>query len=99
MTDHLPPGSIPGELDCLQLNRLRWQCRRGMLELDLVLERFLGENYAQLTARQRQEFETLLELEDHDLWALVSGRDATDDPQLAAMIERLREVSPIANFE
>jgi succinate dehydrogenase flavin-adding protein (antitoxin of CptAB toxin-antitoxin module) len=36
----------------------------------------------------------LLEQEDHDLWALVSGRDVTDDPRLAAMIERLREVSP-----
>ncbi len=43
--------------------------------------------------------ERLLELEDHDLWALVSGREVTADPQLANMIERLREVSPAANFE
>lgn len=57
------------------LNRLRWRCRRGMLELDLVLERFLGENYAQLTARQQQEFETLLELEDHELWQRVRGEE------------------------
>jgi len=77
VTDALPSGRIQGELDCLQLNRLRWRCRRGMLELDLVLERFLGENYARLTAQQRQEFETLLELEDHELWQRVRGEAAT----------------------
>ncbi|MFN3398630.1 MAG: succinate dehydrogenase assembly factor 2 [Sulfurimicrobium sp.] len=59
------------------LNRLRWRCRRGMLELDLVLARFLEENYAGLTARQRREFESLLALEDHELWQLVRGEAAT----------------------
>jgi antitoxin CptB len=59
------------------LGRLRWHCRRGMLELDLVLARFLEENYAGLTARQRQEFETLLELEDHELWQRVRGEAIT----------------------
>lgn len=63
--------------DASDLNRLRWHCRRGMLELDLVLERFLEENYAGLTVQQRQEFETLLELEDHELWQRVRGDAAT----------------------
>lgn len=73
------------EKRCLDVpGRLRWRCRRGMLELDLVLERFLGENYAQLTARQRQEFETLLELEDHELWQRVRGEAAT-----ASVVERM----------
>ena len=48
---------------------------------------------------QLSEFwKSLLELEDHELWALVSGREATEDQRQAAMIERLREVSPAANF-
>ena len=50
-------------------------------------------------AARRQALERLLAMEDHDLWALVSGREVTDDPQQATMIQRLREVSPIANFE
>lgn len=87
MTDNLSSGTIPGELDCLQLNRLRWRCRRGMLELDLVLERFLGENYVQLTAQQRQEFEALLDLEDHELWQRVRGEAAT-----ASVVERMLRV-------
>jgi antitoxin CptB len=82
-----------------RINRLKWHCRRALLELDLVFDRF-WERYEQtLDAQGEAALESLLELEDHDLWALVSGRDVTDDPQLAAMIERLREVSPIANFE
>ena len=55
------------------LNRLRWHSRRGMLELDLVLACFLGENYPSLTAPQRREFERLLELPDQELWQLVRG--------------------------
>ncbi|MEN6585844.1 MAG: succinate dehydrogenase assembly factor 2 [Sulfuricella sp.] len=66
------------------LNRLRWHCRRGMLELDLVLARFLEENYAGLTAQQRQEFENLLQLEDHELWQRVRSEAVT-----ASVVERL----------
>lgn len=67
----------PSPLTPHALGRLRWHCRRGMLELDLVLARFLEENYAKLTAQQRQEFEVLLELEDHELWQRIRGEAAT----------------------
>jgi len=69
------------------LNRLRWRCRRGMLELDLVLERFLEENYAGLTVQQRQEFESLLELEDHKLWQRVRSEAIT-----ASVVEQLLRI-------
>ena len=82
-----------------RINRLKWHCRRALLELDLVFDRFWECYEESLDAQGEAALESLLELEDHDLWALVSGRDATDDPQWAAMIERLREVSPMANFE
>jgi succinate dehydrogenase flavin-adding protein (antitoxin of CptAB toxin-antitoxin module) len=82
-----------------RINRLKWHCRRALLELDLLFDRFWERYEESLDAQGEAALESLLELEDHDLWALVSGRDVTDDPQLAAMIERLREVSPIANFE
>ena len=51
--------------------RLRWRCRRGMLELDLVLERFLQQCCVRLTARQLAEFDALLDLPDQELWQLV----------------------------
>jgi antitoxin CptB len=81
-----------------RINRLKWHCRRALLELDLVFDRFWERHQDDLDAQGEMALERLLELEDHDLWGLVSGREATNDPQLKAMIERLREVSPAANF-
>ena len=81
-----------------RINRLKWHCRRALLELDLVFDRFWERYEDSLDEQSEAVLEGLLELEDHDLWALVSGRETTDDQQQAAMIERLREVSPAANF-
>ena len=81
-----------------RINRLKWHCRRALLELDLVFDRFWERHESDLDAQGEAALERLLELEDHDLWALVSGRESTNDLQLATMIERLREVSPTANF-
>ncbi|MCF8151018.1 MAG: succinate dehydrogenase assembly factor 2 [Burkholderiaceae bacterium] len=82
-----------------RINRLKWHCRRALLELDLVFDRFWEHYEENLDVQGEAALEKLLEQEDHDLWALVSGREVTADPQLANMIERLREVSPAANFE
>ena len=65
------------------LNRLRWNCRRGLLELDLVLERFLEKNDV-------QGLEKLLELPDNDLLDIVMGRSNAYDPQLQDLVARLR---------
>ncbi|OHC70306.1 MAG: hypothetical protein A3H93_12250 [Rhodocyclales bacterium RIFCSPLOWO2_02_FULL_63_24] len=81
-----------------RINRLKWHCRRALLELDLVFDRFWERYESDLDAQGEAALEQLLELEDHELWALVSGREATDDPRLQEMIERLREVSPAADF-
>ncbi|NOT17767.1 MAG: succinate dehydrogenase assembly factor 2 [Sulfuriferula sp.] len=51
--------------------RLRWRCRRGMLELDVVLACFLHHHLAHLSPPQLDEFARLLDLPDQDLWQLV----------------------------
>ena len=56
-------------------SRLRWRCRRGMLELDLVLQSFLSSNFSSLSADDQARFELLLELPDPDLCAYLLGRD------------------------
>ncbi len=81
-----------------RINRLKWHCRRALLELDLVFDRFWERHESDLDPRGEAALESLLELEDHDLWALVSGRETATDPEQVAMIERLREVSPAANL-
>jgi antitoxin CptB len=70
-------GGGPTSPGSPELNRLRWHCRRGMLELDLVLARFLDAGFARLTPSERQEFERLLDLEDQALWQRISGEAAT----------------------
>jgi antitoxin CptB len=70
--------------------KLRWHCRRALLELDIVFQRFwarVGDDLDDTTAAQ---LERLLELEDHDLWDLISGRTTTEDAPLRKMVESLR---------
>ena len=74
--------------------RLRWHCRRALLELDIVFQRFWQHqeaNGGDLDDETATTLERLLALEDHDLWDLVSGRTATDDSQLMGLVERLRQ--------
>ncbi len=75
-----------------RINRLKWHCRRSLLELDLVFDRFWERHEDDLDAEGEAALERLLELQDHDLWALVIGREVTDDHQLMGMIARLQEV-------
>lgn len=62
-----------------ELNRLRWQCRRGLLELDLVLERFLEKHGEQLQGERLDSFKTLLALSDNELLDLISARTECSD--------------------
>ena len=68
-----------------QQQRLRWHCRRALLELDLVFQRFW------LKAGDGLGDEDAAALEDHDLWELVSGRRETDDPRLKGIVAQLRQ--------
>ena len=70
--------------------RLRWLCRRGMKELDVLLERYLEGPYNSESASAREAFTRLLEHQDPELYALLTGRTVTEDPELAEVIERIR---------
>jgi len=72
------------------LDRLRWQCRRGMLELDLVLCRFLDRGLATLDPAGRDAFGKLLTLPDTVLLDVLMGRQPLSDPALEAIAERVR---------
>ncbi|MDD5248521.1 MAG: succinate dehydrogenase assembly factor 2 [Rhodocyclaceae bacterium] len=74
----------------IRRERLRWHCRRALLELDIVFQRFWARTGDELDDATAATLERLLEMEDHDLWELVSGRTATDDPQIKGMVDSLR---------
>jgi len=54
---------------------LRWRCRRGLLELDLALDRFLAAHYEQLTPTEQALFGDLLAESDADLWSWIQGHE------------------------
>jgi succinate dehydrogenase flavin-adding protein (antitoxin of CptAB toxin-antitoxin module) len=73
-----------------EMNRLRWRCRRGLLENELVLERFLHAHAGRLEGERLAAFKTLLDCSDEELWGLVSGRRECSDPALGEVVQLLR---------
>ena len=73
-----------------ELSRLRWLCRRGMKELDVVLSRYLEQCYASASSADQAQFHALLELPDPDLYNLLLGRDTATDPERARFLQGLR---------
>ena len=84
-------GRVVDELRRARLERLRWHCRRALLELDLMFQRFWERAGDDVDATTEAALERVVAMEDHDLWDLVSGREETGDPQLKGIIERLRQ--------
>ncbi len=70
--------------------RLAWRSRRGMLELDLLLEAFLQSEYGRLEEEGRAAYRRLLELPDQDLLERLLGLKPTTDGALADVISRIR---------
>ena len=70
-----------------EADRIRWQCRRGMLELDLVLAKFLDHRLETLSPGDRAAFKRLLEYPDNDLWDFVTGQMPAPDPATARVIK------------
>ena len=72
------------------IERLKWRSRRGLLELDLVFERFWKAAGDELTGADAAALERLLQLPDNDLLDLVMGRAQAPDGQLRDMVHKLR---------
>ena len=81
-----------GVIDATMQNRLRWRCRRGMLENDLILTRFLDSRGAAISNAEVAALDALLALSDNELWNLLSGRQEPTDPAVAPMVEKLRAI-------
>ena len=70
--------------------RVRWACRRGMLELDVLFQPFVENHYQSLSAEDQATFVRLLECEDPELFAWFMGHKHCEDPELAEMVKRIR---------
>ncbi len=68
-------------------NRLKWACRRGMLELDVLFLPFVEEAFGDLDDEKQETFERLLTCDDPDLFAWFMGHQKCEDPELAEMVK------------
>lgn len=75
----------------MRTRRMLWRCRRGLLELDLVLAEFVRQHYPHLTRRHALAFEQLLDYGDNELWGLVTGLEANRDKDHRQVLELLRK--------
>jgi succinate dehydrogenase flavin-adding protein (antitoxin of CptAB toxin-antitoxin module) len=73
-------------VDALMQRRLKWKCRRGLLELDLILNKYLEKTPCD------EELLAFLDLADNDLWDIVSGRSDGYDAKFGGIVARLRAV-------
>ena len=74
-----------------EFERARWRCRRGLLELDIVLQRFMDHYYTQLDESGLEQFERLLALPDNDLWDLITARQINTDDNWQQVLELLQK--------
>ncbi|MBL8496565.1 succinate dehydrogenase assembly factor 2 [Nitrosomonas sp. JL21] len=74
-----------------EFERARWRCRRGLLELDIILQRFMDRYYAQLDDQGLAQFERLLDLPDNDLWELIAKRQVTNDENMQHVLTLLQK--------
>ena len=72
-----------------RLSRLKWACRRGMLELDVLFMPFVDEAFDDLDDDKKVIFERLLTCDDPDLFAWFMGHQKCEDPELADMVEHI----------
>jgi antitoxin CptB len=75
-----------------ELDRLRWRCRRGLLENDLILARFLDARGAAISDEEVVALDRLLALSDNELWDLLAGRQEPADAAVKPLLDALRAV-------
>ena len=75
--------------DKKRYGRLKWACRRGMLELDVLFMPFAEEGFNQLPEQQQEIFERLLTCDDPDLYAWFIGHQVCDNTEFSQMIKHI----------
>ena len=73
-----------------ELERVRWRIRRGLLELDIILEKFVEVHYERLDEAGKQAFEVLLDMPDTVLWDMIAGRQETAQREQQLLLKKIQ---------
>jgi len=97
MTENIIPkesklnNTMPERVD----SKLRWRCRRGMLELDILLNNFVNKKYTQLNFEQKEIFDQLLDYPDQLLFDLFLGHMQSSDDNVSELVQTIRQSASI----
>jgi len=84
-------NAMPEHVD----SKLRWRCRRGMLELDILLNNFVNKKYTQLNFEQKKIFDQLLDYPDQLLFDLFLGHMQSSDNSVSELVQTIRQSASI----
>jgi antitoxin CptB len=76
-----------------ELSRLRWLCRRGMKELDVIMTQYLEARYEEASEVDKESFKHLLDMQDPDLYALLLGQNVCPNNDIQSLIVTLRSLN------
>ncbi len=85
--------------------RFSWRCRRGMLELDIVLQDFVSKEYSHLNMGELQVFDEMLSLPDNEFWNMINSTQVIKKENMSkteianAMLQKLRAIRVNTNQE
>lgn len=82
---------MPDQVD----SRLRWRCRRGMLELDILLNGFVEKQYNQLNFEQKNIFDQVLDYPDQLLFDLFLGHMESSDNSVSDLVQTIRQSASV----
>lgn len=98
MTDTIP-STCTSTPETTERNRLYWQSRRGMWELDLMLIPFLDGLYNTVSDQLKADYKRLLKEEDQDLFVWLMRREPTKDPSLQAVVQEIIDNAEQGNLD
>jgi antitoxin CptB len=74
-----------------EIGKLRWRCRRGMKELDLLLLRYVEEQYCEAPSAHQEAFRALLDAPDPVIYGYCLGGERPPSPLLSSVIQRITQ--------
>ena len=80
----------------MSLNKLRWKSRKGIRELDILLQNYLETHYSSLDSLDKKLFEEILEIDTYDLLNAISGKSSYND-KYETIITQLSKLSTLKN--
>ena len=80
----------------MSLNKLRWKSRKGIRELDILLQNYLETHYSSLDSINKKLFEEILEIDTYDLLNAISGKSSYND-KYETIITQLSKLSTLKN--